>query len=147
MKKLLLAVPTALLLAASLGGGAALAQPFPLPIASAADYAHDPVAQVMLAGEASAVSTYLGISTDQLRTELTGHSLADVARQHGKSASDITSVVVQAANQQLDTAVSAGDLSSDTAAGYRAQIGLFAPFLVNSADASAMALQVAADAA
>jgi hypothetical protein len=143
MKKLLLALPSALLLAASLGAGAALAQPFPLPIAPAADYAHDPVAQVMLAGEASAVSSYLGISADQLRTELTGHSLADVARQHNKSVSEITGVVVQAANQQLDSAVSAGDLSSDTAAGYRAQIGLFAPFLVNSQDASAMALQVA----
>ena len=143
MKRLLLAVPAALLLAATLAAGAALAQPLPLPIASVADYAHDPVAQVMLAGEASAVSNYLGISTDQLRVELVGHSLADVARQHGKSVSEITGVVVQAANQQLDAAVSAGDLSSDTAAGYRAQIGLFAPFLVNSPDASTLALQVA----
>jgi hypothetical protein len=143
MKRLLLAVPAALLLAATLAAGAALAQPLPLPIASVADYAHDPVAQVMLAGEASAVSNYLGISTDQLRADLVGHSLADAARQHGKSVSEITGVVVQAANQQLDAAVSAGDLSSDTAAGYRAQIGLFAPFLVNSPDASTLALQVA----
>jgi hypothetical protein len=141
MKRLLLAVPCALLLAASLGASAALAQPF--PFGSTADYAHDPVAQVMLAGEASAVADYLGISVDQLHTELVGHSLADVAQQHGKSVSETTSVVVQTANQGLDAAVSAGELPSDTAASYRAQIGLFAPFLINSAQASALALQVA----
>jgi hypothetical protein len=141
MKRLLLAVPSALLLAASLGAGAALAQP--LPLGSIANYAQDPVAQVMLAGEASAVSDYLGISVDQLHAELVGHSLADVARQHGKSVSETTSVVVQTANQGLDAAVSDGDLPSDTAAGYRAQVRLFAPFLVNSPEASALALQVA----
>jgi hypothetical protein len=97
--------------------------------------------QTVLAGEADAVSQFLGISTTQLQTELAGQSLAQVARQHGKSASDITSVVVNSADQQLDAAVSQGQLSSDTAAQYKSQIGFFAPFLVNSPDASAMALQ------
>jgi hypothetical protein len=147
MKRFLVAVPCALLLVASLGAGAAQAQAFPLPLASVADYAHDPVAQIMLAGEASAVADYLGVSTDELHTELAGHSLADVARSHGKSVSETTGVVVQAANQQLDAAVSTGQLSSDTAAGYRAQLRLFAPFLVNSPEASALALQVADSAA
>lgn len=142
MKRFLLAVPSALLLAASFGAGAALAQPLLPPMASVADYVHDPVIQAMLAGEATAVADYLGIPADQLRAELVGHSLADVARQHGRSVSETTDVVVQAANQQLDAAVSAGELSSDTAAGYRGQIGLLAPFLVNSQDASAFALQV-----
>jgi hypothetical protein len=141
MKRLVLGVTSGLLLAATLGTGAALAQP--LPIAPLADYAHDPVAQLMLAGEATAVANYLGISTDQLHAELVGHSLADVAQQHGKSVRDTTGVVVQTANQELDTAVANGDVSSSTAAGYRAQLAFLAPFLVNSADASAMALQVA----
>jgi hypothetical protein len=97
--------------------------------------------QTVLAGEADAVSQFLGISTTQLQSELAGQSLAQVARQHGKSVSDITNVVVNSADQQLDAAVSQGQVSSDTAAQYKSQIGFFAPFLVNSPDASAMALQ------
>jgi len=105
---------------------------------------NDPVQQLMLAGEAGAVAQFLDISVDQLRGELTGHSLADVAQQHGKSVADATSVVVDAANRQLDSAVSAGQLSAGTASRYKFMIALFAPSLVNSEEASALALQVAA---
>jgi hypothetical protein len=55
--------------------------------------------------------------------------------------SEVTGVVVTSADQQLDAAVGQGQLSSDTAAQYKSQIALFAPFLVNSPQASAMALQ------
>jgi hypothetical protein len=97
--------------------------------------------QVVLAGEADAVAQFLGISTTQLQSELVGQSLAQVAQQHGKSVSDVTNVVVDSADQQLDAAVSQGQLSTDTASQYKSQIALFAPFLVNSPQASAMALQ------
>jgi hypothetical protein len=50
----------------------------------------------------------------------------------------------QTANQQLDAAVASGAVPSGTAAQYRFQLMLFAPMLVNSADASAFALQLAA---
>jgi hypothetical protein len=99
------------------------------------------LAQIVLAGEADAVAQYLGIPTDQLRSELAGQSLAQVAQQHGKSVSGVTNVVVSSADQQLDAAVSQGQISTDTAAQYKQQIGFFAPFLVSSADASAMAVQ------
>jgi hypothetical protein len=123
-------------------GGVASAQvlPFGLPGLNP----NDPVQQVMLAGEAGAVAQYLGVTTDQLQSELAGQSLAQVAGQHGKSVSDVTSVVVNTADQELDNAVSVGQLSADTASQYKSQIAMFAPFLVNSKEASAMALQAAA---
>src|SRR5689334_7778790 len=115
MRRELLAVSAALMLAVS-GAGVAAAQP--LPGLSATDYAHDPVVQLMLAGEANSVAAYLGIPADQLQGELAGHSLADVTRQHGKSVAEVTDVVVQTANQQLDAAVTSGQLSADTAGQY-----------------------------
>ncbi len=129
----------AALLIGGVAGGAANAQSLTLP--GDAPSGDDPVAQMMLAGEASAVANFLGISTDQLQQELTGHSLAEVAQQHGRSAGDVTNVVVTTADQQLDTAVSQGQLSSQTAWGYKAEIAMMAPSLVSSPEASAMALQ------
>ncbi|MBV9600527.1 MAG: hypothetical protein JOZ87_27260 [Chloroflexi bacterium] len=120
-------------------GGVASAQTLPGGLPSLDG--NDQLKQVVLAGEATAVAQFLGISTDQLQSELVGKSLAQVTQQHGKSVSDVTNVVVDSADQQLDAAVSQGQLSSDAAAQYRNQIGFFAPFLVNSPEASAMALQ------
>jgi hypothetical protein len=136
-RKALVVACSALLVFAT--GGVASAQMLPggLPAFDATD----PVQQLMLAGEANAVADYLGITTDQLQSELVGHSLADVAQQHGKSVADVTGVVVSTADQELDSAVSLGQLSSDKAAQYKAQAAFFAPFLVNSKDASALALQ------
>jgi hypothetical protein len=132
------AVACATLLSVALSGVAsAQGLPFGMP-------SIDPngqLAQIVLAGEADAVAQYLGIPTDQLRSELAGQSLAQVAQQHGKSVSGVTNVVVSSADQQLDAAVSQGQISTDTAAQYKQQIGFFAPFLVSSADASAMAVQ------
>jgi hypothetical protein len=120
------------------GSGVASAQTLPTITPN------DSLQQVVLAGEGSAVSEFLGISTDQLQSELAGHSLAQVAQQHGKSASELAKVVVDAADQQLDAAVSQGQVSGDTAAQYKSQLAFLAPFLVNSREASAMALQAAA---
>ncbi|MBV9356916.1 MAG: hypothetical protein JO023_15495 [Chloroflexi bacterium] len=134
-----LAAGCAALLIGGVAGSGANAQTADLP--GDVPGGDDPVAQMMLAGEAGAVANFLGISTDQLRQELTGRSLAEVAQQHGKSADEVTNVVVTTADQQLDTAVSQGQLSSQAAWGYRAEIGMVAPSLVRSADASALALQ------
>jgi hypothetical protein len=139
-KQLLVASCTALLVAAT-AAGAANASAVGLPGGMLAANPDDPVQQLMLAGEASGVAQFLGISTDQLRDELIGHTLAQVAQQHGKSAAEITAVVVNTAGQQLDTAVSLGQLSSDTAAQYKSQIAVLAPFLVRSEEASTLALQ------
>jgi len=134
------AVACAAMLSVALSGVAS-AQGLPLGLPSL-----DPngqLEQMMLAGEANAVAQYLGISTSQLQAELAGQSLAQVAQQHGKSVSGITSVVVDSADQQLDAAVSQGELSSDTATQYKGEVAMFAPFLVSSPEASAMALQYA----
>ena len=59
-------------------------------------------------------------------------------------ASEVTKVVVSAAKQQLAVAVDEGQLAADTAAQYQAQLALFAPLLVNSPEATALALQATA---
>jgi hypothetical protein len=141
-RQLLLVVSTALVVVVLAPGAVASAQT--LPGGPVAAYASSPAAQLMLAGEAGAVADFLGISTDQLHTELVGHSLAQVAQQHGKRVEDVTGVVVDTASRQLDVAVSLGQLSSDEASRYRFQIALFAPLLVNSQEASAMALSAVA---
>jgi hypothetical protein len=102
-----------------------------------------PVQQEMLAAEAAAVAAFLEISPEQFQSELVGHSLAQVAEQHDKSVDDVTAVVVAAAHQQLDVAVSLGQLPVDKAAQYKNEIAFVAPFLVRSPQASALALQVA----
>ena len=135
--RLLLVATCAALLASVLIGGSASAQGLS---ADPGAYVDDPLAQFMLAGEANAVADFLGISTDQFESELVGHSLAQVAQQHGKRVGDVTRVVVDTANAGLDTAVSEGKLPSGTAAEYRFGIALYAPMLVQSADASAFAL-------
>jgi hypothetical protein len=140
LKPLLIASCTTLLLVAA-GGAVASAETLGLPSGIVAANGDDATQQLMLAGEASSVAQFLGVSTDQLQHELSGHSLAQVAQQHGKSAAEVTAVVVDTAGQQLDTAVSLGQLSSNTAAEYKTQIAALAPLLVRSEEASALALQ------
>ncbi|MBV9582174.1 MAG: hypothetical protein JO057_26625 [Chloroflexi bacterium] len=133
-----MALAGAALLTVALGGGVASAQTLPgLPSLDG----NDQLQQVMLAGEANAVAQFLGISPAQLQSELAGKSLAQVAQQHGKSVSDLTDVVVDSADEQLDAAVGQGQIGSDAAAQYKNEIGFFAPFLVSSPEASAAALQ------
>jgi hypothetical protein len=59
-------------------------------------------------------ATYLGVTKDELRTDLrSGKTLADVARDKGKSVDGLVSALVDAAKKQLDRAVAAGKLTSD----------------------------------
>src|SRR5207237_9697679 len=62
----------------------------------------------------AAVTDYLGISRDALRTQLqAGKTLADVATAQGKSVSGLEDAIVASANTRLDAAVSAGKLTAD----------------------------------
>ncbi len=66
-----------------------------------------------LMGAADKLAGFLGISQDQLKTELTADnaSLASVAQAHGKSHDDLKSFIKDTAKSTLDTAVKNGDLT------------------------------------
>jgi hypothetical protein len=60
----------------------------------------------------NAAATAMGISADQLKTELPGKSLAQVAQAHGKTATDVATALKNAAHQRIDQAVTAGRLTA-----------------------------------
>jgi polyhydroxyalkanoate synthesis regulator phasin len=67
-------------------------------------------------GGLDAAATYLGVSEDELRTELeSGKSLADVARAKGKSVDGLVDALVADAKKHLDEEVSEGDLTREQA--------------------------------
>jgi hypothetical protein len=57
----------------------------------------------------------IGISVDQLRQELPGKSLAQVAQAHGKTGDAVATALKNAANQRIDQAVTAGRLTAEQA--------------------------------
>jgi len=60
-----------------------------------------------------AAATYLGLSEDQLRTQLeSGKSLADVAKAQGKSVDGLKQAILSDAQAKLDQAVKDGRLTS-----------------------------------
>src|SRR5207302_1205012 len=63
----------------------------------------------------NAAAQALGIAPHQLRTELAGKSLAQVAQAHGKSGSDVATALKNAANTRIDQAVTSGRLTADQA--------------------------------
>src|SRR5919199_1521856 len=63
----------------------------------------------------NAAAAAIGITPDQLRTELVGKSLAQVAQAHGKTANDVATALKNAAHQRIDQAVSNGRLTADQA--------------------------------
>jgi hypothetical protein len=63
-------------------------------------------------GDLDAAASYLGLTEDQLRTQLrSGKTLADVARAQGKSVDGLVDALVAAAKQHLDEAVADGRLT------------------------------------
>jgi L-serine deaminase len=72
--------------------------------------------------DATAAATAIGIPADQLRTELQGKSLAQVAQAHGKSATDVATALKNAAHTRIDQAVTAGRLTADQATQQKTQI-------------------------
>jgi len=63
----------------------------------------------------NAAAQAIGITPQQLRTELAGKSLAQVAQAHGKSGSDVATALKNAANTRIDQAVTNGRLTADQA--------------------------------
>jgi hypothetical protein len=67
-------------------------------------------------GGLDAAASYLGLTEAQLQNELeSGKSLAQVAKDHGKSADGLINALVDAAKTKLDAAVAAGRLTKDQA--------------------------------
>ena len=65
-------------------------------------------------GPLSAAATYLGVTTDTLRTQLAaGKSLGDVANAQGKSVSGLEDALLANLKSDLDADVTAGRLTSD----------------------------------
>jgi polyhydroxyalkanoate synthesis regulator phasin len=66
-----------------------------------------------LMGAADKLAGFLGISQDQLQTELSanGASLASVAQAHGKSRDDLKTFIKDTAKSTLDDAVKNGDMT------------------------------------
>ena len=70
----------------------------------------------------SVAAQAMGITVDQLRQELPGRSLAQVAQLHGRSPVDVANALKNAANQRIDQAVAGGQLTAAQAAERKAQI-------------------------
>jgi hypothetical protein len=67
-------------------------------------------------GKLDAAADYLGLTESQLRSELEGgKTLAQVAKDQGKSVDGLVNALVDAAKQKLDDAVKAGRLSQSQA--------------------------------
>jgi len=63
-------------------------------------------------GELDAAASYLGLTEDQLHTQLeSGKSLAQVAKDRGKSVDGLIQALVDSATKKLDAAVAAGRLT------------------------------------
>lgn len=63
-------------------------------------------------GRLDAAAGYLGLTEAQLHSELeSGKTLAQIAKEHGKSADGVVNALVDAAKQKLDAAVKAGRLT------------------------------------
>src|SRR5437016_2167829 len=70
----------------------------------------------------NAAATAIGITPQQLRTELPGKSLADVAKAHGKQLADVATALKNAAHTRIDQAVTAGRLTADQANTQKTQV-------------------------
>jgi hypothetical protein len=83
-------------------------------------------------GGLDAAATYLGVTEEQLRTELAGgKSLGDVAKAKGKSVDGLVDALVAAANKKIAAAVSAGRLSKAEADRLTASLKEHVTALVN----------------
>lgn len=69
----------------------------------------------MLGVAHEALAQFLGVTPEQLHTDLQGKSLADVAAAHGKSADALKQFIVDGAQTRLNEAVTNGRLTQDQA--------------------------------
>jgi hypothetical protein len=81
--------------------------------------------------DATAIADYLGLTAAQLRTQLAGTSLADIAKAQGKTVSGLEDAIVAAATKRLDAAVAAGKLTSAQEASMLADLKSHVDDMVN----------------
>ena len=74
-----------------------------------------------LGGQLTVAAQTIGISMDQLRTELAGQSLTQVAQAHGADPDAVRAAMQSAADAQVDAAVANGRLTADQATRRKAQ--------------------------
>jgi len=80
---------------------------------------------------------YLGIEPQQIASELrSGKSLAEIAREHGKTAAGLEQALLSAAQDRLDTAVQNGRLSQSEADQLLAGLKDIVPVVVDHAPAA-----------
>jgi hypothetical protein len=103
---------TAGVLALGLSGGVAMAAYGPTITTSVGSVLAGPIAQTVMGGGVhganvfETAATYIGITVDQLRTELgTDKSLADVAVAHGKTRDGLIQALTAAAQTSITTLV------------------------------------------
>jgi polyhydroxyalkanoate synthesis regulator phasin len=70
----------------------------------------------------SAAASYLGLTETELREQLADQTLAEVAKEQGKSVSGLVQAMVTAAEKQIDQAVADGKLTKDQAAAIKADL-------------------------
>ena len=84
-------------------------------------------------GAVKAAATYLGLTTEQIRTQLqSGKSLADIATAQGKSVDGLKAAIVADAKTTIDKLVSSGKISAERGQRYLAQIQRNVDRLVNA---------------
>ena len=67
-------------------------------------------------------ATAIGIPVAQLRQELPGKTLTQVAQAHGKNPADVATALKNAAHQRIDQDVTAGRLTADQATQRKTQV-------------------------
>jgi hypothetical protein len=72
--------------------------------------------------EAQAVADLFKESTADLRAELPGNTLEDLAKKHGVSTTDLVTTIVQTADQHIDQIAKDRNLSADRASQLKQQI-------------------------
>ena len=82
---------------------------------------------------AAAISSYLGLTADELRTDLqSGKTLAQLATAQGKTVSGLEDAIVAGAKTNLDAAVAAGTLTAAQEATKLADLQSHVDDIVNS---------------
>ena len=75
-----------------------------------------------LNAEVQAVAGLFKETPQQLRAELPGNTLADLATKHGTTTDQVTATIVQTADQQIDQVASSRNLSADRVSQLKQQI-------------------------
>jgi hypothetical protein len=75
-----------------------------------------------LGREMQAVATLFNITPEQLRSELPGATLEELATRHGKSAQDVVNTIVATANQDIDRIAQARNVPADRVSQMKQQI-------------------------